>query len=158
MGTIDLLHFDRLYQHARHYPGYTTDLTARLTAHHHGTGARLLTVLRAHGIGWSLGPPHLAWNPHAGTPTQTPRRRLPTLPALRHHTPERKAMTTQHSVDIRGEQRPHRRSVVWGCSVHRTPAGTECQGCADQGELITWDDIRRSRRGATARTGVRRHH
>jgi predicted GIY-YIG superfamily endonuclease len=54
MGTIYLLHFDRPYQHARHYTGYTTDLPARLAAHHHGTGARLLEVLTAHGIGWAL--------------------------------------------------------------------------------------------------------
>lgn len=39
-----------------------------------------------------------------------------------------------------------RRVVVWGCDIHRTPAGTECQGCTDQGELITWDDIRGDRR------------
>ena len=30
-----------------------------------------------------------------------------------------------------------RRVVVWGCTEHQTPAGQECQGCADQGELFT---------------------
>jgi hypothetical protein len=39
-----------------------------------------------------------------------------------------------------------RRSVVWGCAIHRIPAGEECQGCADQGELLTWDDIRETQR------------
>jgi hypothetical protein len=34
-----------------------------------------------------------------------------------------------------------RRVVVWGCGIHRTPAGAECQGCADQYQLLTWDDI-----------------
>jgi hypothetical protein len=44
------------------------------------------------------------------------------------------------------ERWSNKRSVVWGCSIHRTPAGQECQGCADQGELLTWDDIREARR------------
>jgi hypothetical protein len=30
-----------------------------------------------------------------------------------------------------------RRVVVRGCKEHQTPAGQECQGCADQGELFT---------------------
>lgn len=42
----------------------------------------------------------------------------------------------------------HRRVVVWGCDIHRTPAGQECQGCAHQGELLTWDDIHGERRKA----------
>jgi predicted GIY-YIG superfamily endonuclease len=54
MGTIYLPHFDRPYQHARHYTGYTTNLTARLAAHHHGTRAHLLAVLTTNHIGWSL--------------------------------------------------------------------------------------------------------
>ncbi|MGH3777965.1 MAG: hypothetical protein ACRDRR_19905 [Pseudonocardiaceae bacterium] len=39
-----------------------------------------------------------------------------------------------------------RRVVVWGCNIHRTPAGTQCQGCADQGELLTRDEVYRDRR------------
>jgi hypothetical protein len=39
-----------------------------------------------------------------------------------------------------------RRVVVWGCDIHRTPAGTECQGCADQGELLTRSEICSDRR------------
>jgi hypothetical protein len=54
-------------------------------------------------------------------------------------------------------QRTQRRSVAWGCAIHRMPAGQECPGCADQAELITWDDIRQSWRGAISRPGVRRH-
>jgi hypothetical protein len=65
--------------------------------------------------------------------------------------------TQQHNSTHPREQRAQSRSVVWGCSIHRTPAGQECPGCADQAELITWDDIRKSRRGATARQGVRRN-
>jgi predicted GIY-YIG superfamily endonuclease len=53
-GTIYLLHFDRPYLHARHYTGYTTDLPARLAAHQNGTGAHLLAVVHAKGIGWTL--------------------------------------------------------------------------------------------------------
>ena len=44
-GTVYLLHFDRPYAHARHYTGWTTDLTTRLADHAAGHGARLLAVL-----------------------------------------------------------------------------------------------------------------
>ncbi len=53
-GTVYLLHFDRPYGHARHYTGWTTDLTARLAEHAAGRGARLLAVVTAAGIGWTL--------------------------------------------------------------------------------------------------------
>ncbi|MGH3963015.1 MAG: hypothetical protein ACRDRY_07160 [Pseudonocardiaceae bacterium] len=43
-------------------------------------------------------------------------------------------------------RRAQRRVVVWGCAIHGTPAGTECQGCADQHELFTWADIRETKR------------
>jgi predicted GIY-YIG superfamily endonuclease len=51
---VYLIHFDRAYQHARHYIGCTKDLAARLAAHARGQGARLLAVVRAAGIGWRL--------------------------------------------------------------------------------------------------------
>ena len=38
-----------------------------------------------------------------------------------------------------------RRGVVWGCAIHHTPAGTECQGCLDQGELFGHVDVPRQR-------------
>ncbi|MGX1762168.1 hypothetical protein ACWIGW_44165 [Nocardia brasiliensis] len=53
-GTVYLLHFERPFRHARHYTGWTTDLEARLAEHRAGRGARLLSVLGQHGIGWSL--------------------------------------------------------------------------------------------------------
>jgi predicted GIY-YIG superfamily endonuclease len=53
-GTVYLLHFDRPYKHARHYIGWTDDLDARLAAHQTGQGARLLAVVHAAGIGWTL--------------------------------------------------------------------------------------------------------
>lgn len=53
-GTVYLLHFDRPYRHARHYLGWTTDLDARLAAHTTGRGARLLEVITAAGIGFTL--------------------------------------------------------------------------------------------------------
>jgi predicted GIY-YIG superfamily endonuclease len=53
-GIVYLLHFDRPYGHAGHYTGWTTDLTARLTQHANGHGARLLAVVRSAGIGWEL--------------------------------------------------------------------------------------------------------
>lgn len=53
-GTVYLLHFDRPYRHARHYCGWTTDLSARLAAHADGRGARLIDVITAAGIGYQL--------------------------------------------------------------------------------------------------------
>lgn len=53
-GTVYLLHFERPYKHARHYRGYTDDLTARLAAHANGSGARLMAVIHAAGIGFTL--------------------------------------------------------------------------------------------------------
>ncbi|MGH3934655.1 MAG: hypothetical protein ACRDS1_06720 [Pseudonocardiaceae bacterium] len=53
-GTVYLLHFDRPYQHARHYAGWTPDLPSRLATHAAGHGARLLAVVHAAGISWTL--------------------------------------------------------------------------------------------------------
>ncbi|WP_306364674.1 hypothetical protein [Nocardia sp. CC227C] len=53
-GTVYLLHFDLPYRHARHYTGWTTDLNARLAEHRDGRGARLMSVIREAGIGFSL--------------------------------------------------------------------------------------------------------
>ncbi len=53
MGTVYLLHFDRPYRHARHYLGWADNLPRRLAHHANGTGARLLQVIREHGIGWT---------------------------------------------------------------------------------------------------------
>lgn len=51
---IYLLHFDRAYKHARHYTGWTSDLTARLDEHAAGHGARLLAVVAEQGISWQV--------------------------------------------------------------------------------------------------------
>lgn len=53
-GLVYLLHFTAPYAHARHYTGWTIDLPGRLAAHEAGAGARLLAVITAHGIGFSL--------------------------------------------------------------------------------------------------------
>ena len=53
-GTVYLLHFDRPFKHARHYLGWTRDLDSRLADHRAGSGARLLAVLKAAGIGFQL--------------------------------------------------------------------------------------------------------
>lgn len=53
-GTVYLLHFQRPYRHARHYLGITTDLNARLADHAAGRGARLMEVISAAGIGFTL--------------------------------------------------------------------------------------------------------
>ena len=52
--VVYLLHFDRPYQHAKHYLGSCQDLERRLTQHGKGRGARLLEVVQAVGIGWQL--------------------------------------------------------------------------------------------------------
>jgi predicted GIY-YIG superfamily endonuclease len=54
-GTVYLLCFgDHPYRHAKHYLGFTTDLDARLAAHAAGRGARLLEVITAAGITFTL--------------------------------------------------------------------------------------------------------
>jgi hypothetical protein len=40
----------------------------------------------------------------------------------------------------RAGRQQEQRVAVWGCRIHHTPAGTACQGCIDQGELVTWAD------------------
>jgi predicted GIY-YIG superfamily endonuclease len=54
MDTVYLLHFTQRYKHAGHYLGSAKNLTARLTAHEHGQGARLLQVVQTAGITWQL--------------------------------------------------------------------------------------------------------
>jgi predicted GIY-YIG superfamily endonuclease len=52
-GTVYLVCFETNYRHAKHYMGWTTDLTARLEAHAAGRGARLMEVITAAGIGFT---------------------------------------------------------------------------------------------------------
>jgi hypothetical protein len=55
MGTVYLLHFDRPYKHARHYIGYTPgSVRNQIARHRKGHGARLLAVIKAAGIGFTL--------------------------------------------------------------------------------------------------------
>ena len=54
MGVIYLLHFERRYQHAAHYMGWAGDPEQRLAEHAAGHGARLLAVVKAAGITWTL--------------------------------------------------------------------------------------------------------
>lgn len=51
---VYLIHFDRPYRHARHYIGASVCFDRRIAEHRNGTGARLLQVLREHGIGWRV--------------------------------------------------------------------------------------------------------
>ncbi|WP_188188904.1 endonuclease [Nonomuraea sp. SYSU D8015] len=54
-GTVYLLHFDRPFKHAKHYTGWTSgDLDGRLAEHRAGRGARLLAVIKAAGIGFTV--------------------------------------------------------------------------------------------------------
>lgn len=52
--TVYLLHFTRRYEHAGHYLGSTSNLTQRLATHRAGAGARLIEVITAAGIGFTL--------------------------------------------------------------------------------------------------------
>lgn len=54
IGTVYLIHFARPYGHARHYLGWTENLTQRIEAHRKGQGGRLLAVVIAAGIGWEV--------------------------------------------------------------------------------------------------------
>jgi predicted GIY-YIG superfamily endonuclease len=54
---VYLIHFDRPYRHARHYTGWTRDETTlprRVSHHRKGSGARLLQVVAAAGIGFKV--------------------------------------------------------------------------------------------------------
>jgi predicted GIY-YIG superfamily endonuclease len=53
-GTVYLLHFSQPYKHTRHYTGWASDLKARLAELEQGQGARLLQVIKAAGISWTL--------------------------------------------------------------------------------------------------------
>jgi predicted GIY-YIG superfamily endonuclease len=53
-GTVYLLHFSKPFGHAKHYCGFATDLEARIQAHRAGQGARLMTVIKAAGIDFTL--------------------------------------------------------------------------------------------------------
>src|SRR5215510_9548068 len=54
MDTVYLLHFTQRYKHAGHYLGSSTNFTQRLQTHAKGQGARLLAVIQAAGITWTL--------------------------------------------------------------------------------------------------------
>ena len=51
---VYLIHFERRYQHAGHYLGYTRDLAARMAQHRAGQGARLIEVIQQAGIDWQV--------------------------------------------------------------------------------------------------------
>lgn len=48
--TVYLLHFAKPYKHARHYVGYTDNLSRRLSEHKRGKSARLMEVIKQAGI------------------------------------------------------------------------------------------------------------
>lgn len=55
-GTVYLLHFDKPYKHAKHYIGWTANLSERLAAHMTGgaDSGRLMAVIKEAGIGFKL--------------------------------------------------------------------------------------------------------
>ncbi len=54
MGTIYLLHFSKPYKHAKHYLGFTNNLSQRIKDHKDGNGARLLQVIKEANIDFIL--------------------------------------------------------------------------------------------------------
>jgi predicted GIY-YIG superfamily endonuclease len=52
--TIYLIHFATAYKQARHYLGSTDNLADRIERHRAGNGARLMEVVTAAGISWSV--------------------------------------------------------------------------------------------------------
>ena len=53
-GTVYLVHFDSPYYHARHYMGFTDDLSKRMDRHRSGDGSRLLRALKEANIGYTV--------------------------------------------------------------------------------------------------------
>lgn len=51
---VYLIHFERPYRHAGHYLGYSDNLAARIAAHEHGNGAKLMEVITRNDIRWSV--------------------------------------------------------------------------------------------------------
>jgi predicted GIY-YIG superfamily endonuclease len=84
---VYLLHFDRRYQHAGHYLGYSPNIPARLREHAAGGGARLTQVVKAAGIGWTVA---RTW-PGA---TRRDERRLKRRGSSRRHCPICKAVVS----------------------------------------------------------------
>lgn len=54
VGTIYLVHFERPYQHARHYVGWSSQMERRHKDHANGNGSKLLAAVRAAGIPWVI--------------------------------------------------------------------------------------------------------
>jgi len=53
--VVYLLHFDRPYRHARHYIGFVEgSLLERLARHRRGDGARIIEVINAAGITFTV--------------------------------------------------------------------------------------------------------
>jgi predicted GIY-YIG superfamily endonuclease len=55
-GSVYLLHFEQPYKHAQHYLGFAHEgkLEERIDAHRLGRGSRLMKVVKAAGITWSV--------------------------------------------------------------------------------------------------------
>lgn len=54
MGVCYLLHFERPYEHAQHYLGFTKNVPLRELRHRAGRGARLIEVITEAGIDFQL--------------------------------------------------------------------------------------------------------
>lgn len=66
-------------------------------------------------------------------------------------TVSREPSQSGSGTNSRSQRHSQQRVVVWGCKEHQTPAGEECQGCADQGELFTHAEAAKAARRKRAR-------
>lgn len=53
-GWIYLIHFNKPYEHAEHYMGFTKNVDRRMLRHVAGRGARLMQVIEDAGITWKI--------------------------------------------------------------------------------------------------------
>lgn len=114
-GTVYLIHFERPYEHARHYLGHTEDLAARLQAHRSGNGARLMEVVTQAGIDWTL------------VRTWEGSRDLERKLKAHKHAPRLCPICNPEGWESRGNERPRPSPI--GCDIGRSqPAGAERTG------------------------------
>lgn len=53
-SIVYLIHFDQPYKHAKHYLGFSGNVSTRLHQHTLGNGARLMQVIKEAGIQWRV--------------------------------------------------------------------------------------------------------
>jgi predicted GIY-YIG superfamily endonuclease len=120
-GYVYLIHFDRPYVHARHYLGSAANFEARLEAHRHGNGARLMEVVKEAGITWHVSRIWQCESPEQARLLEAKLKRqhsdLRLCNECMHHAPDPLAMLYQghqafHLFDKPGRRQPMKGGVV----------------------------------------------